>query len=186
MRLLLPVCPLLLLLLAPCATALRAGARATPGAAAACRAAPAMRLSGRTAAKPKGASGSLSAKVRSAGFAKEEEEEEEMSDAESLVRWFGAQATLDLSIVAGFAYHMQTQWGGLDFQRALAEPSLKFIIIMPAWALFTQVLRRFGSEDLPNKFQAFEDDPIVKYLGGAKKVRSMKRRWDEAWTVKAQ
>ena len=57
---------------------------------------------------------------------------------------------------------------------------------MPAWALFTQVLRRFGSEELPNKFQAFEDDPIVKYLGGAKKVRQIKVRWDEAWTVKAK
>lgn len=60
---------------------------------------------------------------------------------------------------------------------------LKFLIIMPAWALFTQILRRFGDEALPNKSQAFEDDPIVKYLGGANKVRSLRDRWQKAWTV---
>ena len=52
------------------------------------------------------------------------ENDEEISDTESILRWVGVQATVDLSIVAGFAYHMQTQWGGFDFERALAEPEV--------------------------------------------------------------
>ena len=128
------------------------------------------------------ASGSLSSKIRSAGFT--QEKDGEISDSETAFRWIAVQATVDLSIVAGFAYHMQSQWGSFDWNRAVAEPELKFLIIMPALSTFMQILRRFGSEELPNRYQAFEDDPIVKYLGGADKVRSIRERWKEAWTIK--
>ena len=46
---------------------------------------------------------------------------------------------------------------------------------MPAATLFFQILRRFGPEELPNakaKGLRFEDDPIVKYLGGVSGVLS--------------
>mmetsp|Transcript_51492 Transcript_51492/g.115666 ORF Transcript_51492/g.115666 Transcript_51492/m.115666 type:complete len:187 (-) Transcript_51492:310-870(-) len=116
--------------------------------------------------------------------------EEEISDTETFARWFGLQATVDLSIVALFAVHMSSKWGSEMtpmelWSRAVAEPELKFLIIMPAWTLCTQVLRRFGSEELPNQKQAFENDPIVKYLGGASKVRGLRDRMQEAMTVRS-
>ena len=69
---------------------------------------------------------------------------------------------------------------------AVSQPELKFLILMPALTVFFQILRRFGSEELPNSQIAFEDDPIVKYLGGAKKVRELRGRWLEIVTIKAK
>ena len=117
--------------------------------------------------------------------------DDEISDAETAFRWIGVQASVDISIAGAFAYHMSNEWGiplsePLElWNRALAEPELKFLILMPAVFVFFQVLRRFGSEELPNKQQAFETDPIVKFLGGAAKVRNIRDRWLRVVTIKS-
>ena len=58
---------------------------------------------------------------------------------------------------------------------------------MPALTVFFQILRRFGDEGgIVSRYQPFEEDPIVKFLGGAEKVRSIRNRWIEMATVKAK
>ena len=108
-------------------------------------------------------------------------EEKEISDAETVLRWVGVQGTVDLSIILAFAYHYNFSW-----ETAVSQPELKFLILMPAVTVFFQILRRFGSEELPNSQIPFEDDPIVKYLGGATKVRELRGRWLEIVTIKAK
>lgn len=108
-------------------------------------------------------------------------EEKEISDGETVLRWVGVQGTVDLSIILAFAYHYNFSW-----ETAVSQPELKFLILMPAVTVFFQILRRFGSEELPNSQIPFEDDPIVKYLGGAKKVRELRGRWLEIVTIKAK
>ena len=58
---------------------------------------------------------------------------------------------------------------------------------MPALTVFLQILRRFGPEtELMKRNGSFEEDPIVKYLGGAAKVRSIRQRWVDMVTIKAK
>lgn len=102
----------------------------------------------------------------------------EPSDLEAGVRWVAVQGGVDFAILVAFAYHY-----GFDLQTAVAQPSLKFIVIMPAVTVFLQMLRRFGSEELPNSRVPFEEDPIVKYLGGAEKVRNLRDRWTSAYVL---
>ena len=119
-------------------------------------------------------------------------EEREVSDLETAVRWIAVQGGVDTSILLLFAYDLRRKIGeDLPFeefvQRAIAEPGLKFLILMPAVTIFFQILRRFGSEDgVVVRNGSFEDDLIVKYLGGAKKVRQLRNRWLEFATVKAK
>ena len=112
-------------------------------------------------------------------------EEREISDGETALRWIGIQGTVDFTILLGFAYDLKLKIGeDLPFEefviRASQLPQLKFIIIMPAITIFFQILRRFGPETgIVVRDQTFEEDPIVKYLGGAAKVRSIRARWTE-------
>ena len=69
-----------------------------------------------------------------------------------------------------------------SYETAIAQPELKFIILMPALTVFLQIVRRFGAEE--GAVKNFESDPIVKYLGGPTKVRALRARWTEAWTVR--
>ena len=117
-----------------------------------------------TKTKPKAQStgGSLSRKIQKAGFVREEDEQE-VSDAETALRWVGVQGGVDFSILCAFAYHYN-----FDLETAINTPELKFLIVMPAFTVFCQILRRFGSEELPSARTPFEDDPIVKYLGGVR------------------
>lgn len=119
-------------------------------------------------------------------------EEREVSDLETGLRWIGVQGTVDSTIILAFAYDLRRKLGeDLPFdvfvQKALEEPGLKFLILMPAVTIFFQILRRFGSEDgVVVRDGTFEDDPIVKFLGGATKVRSIRNRWLELVTVKGK
>ena len=127
--------------------------------------APTMLLKTKTKPKSKSqpAKGSLSNAIRGAGF----EKEREVSDAETALRWIGVQGGVDFSILCVFAYHYN-----FDLETAINVPELKFLIIMPAFTVFCQILRRFGSEELPTSRTAFEDDPIVRYLGGVRSLLS--------------
>ena len=116
----------------------------------------------------------------------------EISDAETAFRWIGVQGSVDVSIILLFAYDLKRKIGeDLPFDEfirlAIQEPGLKFLILMPALTVFFQILRRFGAEDgIVTRYRPFEEDPIVKFLGGAEKVRSIRNRWLEISTVKAK
>jgi hypothetical protein len=69
-----------------------------------------------------------------------------------------------------------------SYETAIAQPELKFLILMPALTVFFQIVRRFGPEE--GAIKNFESDPIVNYLGGPAKVRALRSRWTEAWTVR--
>ena len=119
--------------------------------------------------------------------------EREVSDVETAGRWIGVQACVDISILLIVALDIKNKAGGeeLSFDRyielALASPGLKFLILMPALTVFLQILRRFGDETgVCVRGGSFEEDPIVKFLGGAEKVRSIRSRWLEMTTVKAK
>ena len=96
-------------------------------------------------------------------------EDDEISDVETGVRWVGVQGFVDLSVVAIFASQK-----GVSLMEIFAAPppELKYIIVMPAFCVFCQFARRFGSADY--EIKNFESDPIVKILGGPKKVRRLR------------
>ena len=108
--------------------------------------------------------------------------EDEISDGETALRWIGVQGAVDSSIILLFAYHYNFSW-----ETAVNQPELKFLILMPAVTVFFQILRRFGDETgVSVRNGSFEEDPIVKFLGGAAKVRSLRNRWLDVVTVKAK
>jgi hypothetical protein len=103
--------------------------------------------------------------------------DEEVSDFGLASRWMSLQAAVDLSVVGIFAAANH-----FSFEEALAARELKFLIIMPAFTVFGQILRRFWVAEFEVK--NFDDDPIVKFLGGPEKVRAVRDRWVEALTVR--
>ena len=113
-------------------------------------------------------------------------EDREVSDAETALRWIGVQGAVDSTIVLVFAYDCYRKLGDdFSFEAAISQPGLKFLILMPALTTFLQILRRFGADDcIVTRYRPFEEDPIVKYLGGAEKVRDLRRRWTEISTIK--
>ena len=117
-------------------------------------------------------------------------DEREISDVETGFRWIGVQGLVDSSIILGFAYDLRRKIGeDLPFEEfvklAIQQPALKFLILMPALTIFLQILRRFGDETgVVVRGGSFEDDPIVKFLGGAKKVRSIRDRVTAVTTIK--
>ena len=120
-------------------------------------------------------------------------EDRDVSDAETVFRWIGVQGSIDLTILLGFAYDLRRKLGDTDVpfedfvKLAIASPGLKYLILMPALTVFFQILRRFGAEDgILTRGGTFEEDPIVLFLGGATKVRSIRNRWVEMTTIKAK
>lgn len=106
-------------------------------------------------------------------------EDDEISDVETGVRWVGVQGFVDLSVVAIFASQK-----GVSLMEIFAAPppELKYIIVMPAFCVFCQFARRFGSADY--EIKNFESDPIVKILGGPKKVRRLRDQMQDGLTVR--
>ena len=61
--------------------------------------------------------------------------EKEISDGETALRWIGVQGAVDSSIILLFAYHYNFSW-----ETAIAQPELKFLILMPAITVFFQII----------------------------------------------
>ena len=116
------------------------------------------------------------------GWLPDVDDDTQISDSATAVRWIGVQGSIDMGIVLLFCYH--SCGGHLDqftFQDAVEHPELKFLILMPAVTVFFQILRRFAPE--VDEIRNFDNDPIVAYLGGPAKIRDLRDRYNEAMRV---
>lgn len=103
------------------------------------------------------------------------DDDEEISDLATGIRWVGIQGIVDLSVLAIFASINHYSLSDI----LTGPPELKYIVFMPAFCTFSQIYRRFAPEDYEVK--DFETDPIVQYreqqiIGWNSHVKSVAQR----------
>ena len=84
------------------------------------------------------------------------------------VRWFLVQGSVDICTLAVFYCLINAASGGqLALMDFLRQDEVKYFVVGPAILTFGLVLQRFSKPEIKN----FENDPIVKWLGGPESVR---------------
>ena len=86
-------------------------------------------------------------------------------------RWIATQGAVDLMALLGLS-----ALKGTSIADTWADPATKYIVVGPAMLAFGTIATRFHKRERPG----FDDDPIVRALGGADSVRRLRDSWEDA------